>query len=246
MKTNPQEIMAQLENWDDYQIPKTLAKRNDFKNPNKLFLLIGSLAVAILMGILIGFLFLKGMLSIYIVLFLGVLIGILYNFVAQKSNILNFKYLMLVSIIIAVLTLFFSEYFIYQSIGTLDAEGIPISFIEFFKYRFDVGLEFDEQTMSSSNGTLFLIIGWVVFLILSFFMTYSMLSRSIALSTSNGVPEEVKEFTLYNIQKDKSDAQIRAALSEKGWTNPEDQNVALASAKMFLKWAKFAHKLTKR
>ncbi len=246
MKTNPQEIMAQLENWDDYQIPKTLEKRNDFKNPNKIFLLIGSLAIAILMGILIGFLFLKEMLSIFIVLSLGVLIGILYDFVAKKSNILNFKYLMFVSVITAILALFFSEYFIYQSIGTVDTSGTAIPFTEFFKYRFDVGLEFEEQTMSSGNGTLFLIIGWLVFLILSFFMTYSMLGRTVALSKSNGVPETVKEFVLYNIQKGASDTQIKTALSEKGWTNLEDQNVALASAKRFLKWAKFAHTLTKR
>ncbi len=240
MKKDTNKILTEANIWDDYKIPNTLTKRTDYKQGNKSVLILGYFLMALIMGLVTALLFYKDILNIYLILVLGLFTAILFSFVTNKSNVTNLKTILMYTIVFAILSIVFSEYFYYYFTKPMLVNNQLVSFKDFFKVRFEQGLALGNIT----SGSKYILLGvWIYQILIAIFLNYTICVRSFGISLKNGVPEEVKEYVLYLFHNNTSEVEIRTQLSKKGWVLKEDQDAALASAKAFKKFIKLTKKL---
>lgn len=235
--------------WENYLLPESLPKREAYSQSKIWLPIVGGIIIALIVGYTLAFIMVKELYYILpVIIFTGLIIAGLFDFVVKKSNCINIKYLLLILSSVVISTVFFSEYFFFKlliaqfdtSIDLADANIDPVSFIDFFKMRFNDGLEMTDVSGSSGLGSIILIMSWVGILATAWFVTWTALVKSLAFNNEKtyGVPNEVVDFALYHIEKGESEDQVRIKLSEKGWSIKEDQDAVLDFTHSFFRWKK--------
>ncbi|MCF6297690.1 MAG: transposase [Flavobacteriaceae bacterium] len=227
--------------WKNYLTPKSLPRRETYSQPKMWLPIIGGIVISLIVGYGLAFIMASNFFYIVpIILVTGLIVAVLYGFIVEKSNCINFKFLLIVLFGIVLLSFLFGEYFYYE----LPKYDSSVSFLNFFKSRFNVGMQLDDGA-GAGSGTVILITIWVGILASAFFISWLMLVRLLRF-LNNGVPEEVLEFGLYHLNDGKSKDQIRIELSQKRWNSKEDQDAVFNATSSFLRWVKFMKTMAKR
>lgn len=226
------EALAELEkqvektnNWDDYEIPKSLPQPKEIKEPKLWIPIAGGLITALLLGYVVAFLSLKG---IYIIGLFEVGVAVVMGFVLKQliklSNYTFYDHLHYLLIGMILITYISNQYFQYQII--LNENNYRLfSFLEFMRARFDAGL-----TIKSLNtGWIGLLISWVLQLVITYFVGILRLSSSLISYSLERVPIEVVDFAYYHFVKEKTEDQVRAELAKMGWDKTQDQDEVFES-----------------
>ncbi|WP_026955671.1 hypothetical protein [Algoriphagus vanfongensis] len=226
------EALAELEkevertnNWDDYEIPESLPKPKERKEPKAWITILGGLVTALLLGYVVAFLSIKG---IYIIgLFevgVALAIGFTLKYLIKVSNYTNYDILNYLLIGMIVLVYVSNQYFQYQIILS-ENNYEPIGFFEFIKLRLEAGL-----TIKSLNtGWIGLVISWIFQLGITYSIGILQLVSKLTSYQLERVPMEVVDFAFYHFVKEKTENQVRSELSKMGWTEEQDQNEVFES-----------------
>lgn len=212
-------------NWDDYVIPATLPLPGKYRKPKLAIPIVGMLLTALTLGFILAILSVKG---IYVVFLFESLIAIALTIVLKLwikwSNVTNFqllKYILFGAVFITFLSNEVFQYFIrIQEVGMQD-----MTFLGFISLKLSYGLEFK----TSNLGALGWIILWIVQLGLTGLICWLRLFGLVTNYQLSKIPVEVFEFTAYMFVKGKEEWEVRAALSEYGWTDEEQQNEVFES-----------------
>jgi len=212
-------------NWDDYEIPKSLPQPKKIKEPQLLIPVIGGLFAALLLGFVIAFISVKG---IYIIVLFEVGVAIVMGFVLKqlikKSNYTSYDHLHYLLIGMILITYISNQYFQYQIILN-ENKFQPFSFLEFMHARFEAGLTIKKL----NTGWIGLLISWGLQLVITYFVGLLRLSSSIISYSIERVPIEVVDFAYYYFVKKKTEDQVRDELSKMGWTKKQDQEEVFQS-----------------
>jgi hypothetical protein len=212
-------------NWDDYEIPESLPKPKERKEPKLWIPIVGGLLTALLLGYVVAFLSVK---VFYIIgLFeVGVAyaIGHAMKLLIKASNYTNYDILNYSLIGMVVLVYVSNQYFQYQIILS-ENNYEPIGFFEFIKLRLEAGL-----TIKSLNtGWIGLVISWIFQLGFTYAIGMLRLASNLTAYQLERVPMEVVDFAFYHFVKEKTENQVRSELSKMGWTEEHDQNEVFES-----------------
>ena len=127
-------------NWDDYEIPKSLPQPKNQKEPQLWIPIIGGIITALLLGFVIAFLSIKG---IYIIGLFEVGVAFSMGFILKQlikiSNYTFYDYLHYLLIGMILITYISNQYFQYQIIIN-ENNFQSFSFWQFMQARFEVGL----------------------------------------------------------------------------------------------------------
>jgi len=231
-KEYDREALAELEqeventnNWDDYEIPKSLPQPKKRKEPQFWIPIVGGIITALLLGFVVAFLSVEG---IYIIGLFEVGVAIAMGFVLKQlikiSNYTfydNLHYLLIGMILITYIS---NQYFQYQII--LNENNFqPFSFWEFMQARFEAGLTIKKL----NTGWIGLLISWVLQLVITYFVGILRLSSSLISYSLERVPMEVVDFAYYHFVKEKTEDQVREELSKMGWSEKQDQEEVFES-----------------
>lgn len=217
---NLEEEIEKENNWDDYEVPKSLPLPKNLKKPDiKIPILIG-LLTSLILGFLIAFISFKGF---YIIGLVEIIAAIIIGFALKKAiklsnytNYFSLNYLLISMIVITYLSNLFFQYHLILNSGNYDAIG----FVKFIQLLLQNGL-----TVKSMNlGKVGLILSWIFQLICTYFLGVFKLSTSLTQYIIDKIPNEVIEFTTYHFIKEKSIDQVREELAKMGWNKAEDQN----------------------
>jgi len=226
------ESLAELEkevektnNWDDYVIPESLPQPKERKEPQFWIPIIGGIIIALLLGLIVAFLSVKG---IYIIgLFevgVAIAIGFSLKYLVKFSNYTNYEKLNYVLIGMVIITYVSNQYFQYQIILN-ENNYEPIGFIEFIKLRLKGGL-----TIKSLNtGWIGLVISWIFQLGFTYAIGMLRLASSLTAYQLERIPMEVVNFAFFHFVKEKTEDQVRTELSKMGWTESHDQDEVFES-----------------
>lgn len=214
-----------INNWDEYEIPKTLPKPKRYKEPNIFIPVAGGFISSLLLGLLIAFL------TINFGYFIGAfevgvafILGFVFTELIKLSNYTNYKVLQIIFIITVILIYVSNQYFQYQII--LSENDVPsIGFIKFLEFRIEAGLSIKNLEL----GSIGLIISWFAQLFITYFVGMLRLGLALSAYQIDRIPEEVLEFTMYHFVKGKSEQEVRYELSKMGWQHKELQDEVLAS-----------------
>lgn len=215
------EIETEKENnLENYEIPETLEQAKARKIPQVWIPILGAFSIALLLGLFIAFLSLKG---VYIFVLFEILvafaIGYGLKYLIKWSNYTNFKTLNYILIAMVALIYVSNEYFQYQIIINENSYE-AISFIEFLKLRLEAGLVLKKI----NTGWLGLVISWLFQLGFTYVVAVSRLTINLTNYLFKRIPKEVIDFAIYHFVKEKTEHQVRAELSKKGWKEKIDQD----------------------
>lgn len=217
---NLEKEVEKANNWDDYEIPKSLPQPKEYKKGQFAIPVVGGLIVSLLIGAILAFLSVKG---IYIIgLFEGgvaFLLGFVFKHLIKASNYTNYDKLnyLLIGMIITIYV--FNQYFQYQIILN-ENNYEPIGFISFIKLRLETGL----TIRTFNTGWIGLIISWIIQLGFTYIIGVLRLSINLTEYQLKRVPMEVVNFAFYYFVKEKTKEQVRAELSKMGWTKKLNQD----------------------
>ncbi|MDR3025886.1 hypothetical protein [Chryseobacterium sp.] len=209
-------------NWDDYVIPETLPQPRPTKTPNITLPIIGGICISLIIGFLVAYLSVKGLYFIGLFEFLvATALVFVMKYLIKFSNYTNINKLLYLLGGMTVLTYVSSEYLQYEII--LNTNNLErIGFWNFLKIQFSNGF-----TVNKINtGWIGWIVIWIVQLGLTGIFIYFRLVVALTKYVLERVPPEVVDFTYYHLIKDKSEEEIRAELSKKGWSDVQHQNEA--------------------
>ena len=206
--------------WDDYIIPETLPKPTKYKNPNFIILLVGGILLSTLLAFILANISISG---IYIIgLFevgVGLCIGVALKYLIKVSNFTDYNKLHKLLIAIVGLTYLLNQYFQYELI--LNENNLErIGFLKFLGYRLENGLIIKEL----NTGWIGLIISWIVQLVLTYYIATMKMINNLNKYQLEKIPIEVVDFAYYHFIKDKTEEQVRAELSSKGWSEQSNQD----------------------
>lgn len=207
-------------NWEDYEVPAELPKPSTYKKPNLELSIVGGLVIAILFGLLVGFLttnftYIIGIYEVGI----GFGMGYLFGQVLKKTNYYDFR---TVNILLAsmILTMFFTNLFTQYSLIITENHITELSFFEFIKIRLEAGLTIDKLNV----GWIGLIISWLLQMIFPYFLAQVKAGMIVMKHEIEKVPEKVLEYTIYLFEIGKQESEVRAELSNKGWKVGAEQD----------------------
>ncbi|MGH1384736.1 hypothetical protein [Kordia sp.] len=206
--------------WEDYEVPSKLPKPGVYKKPNLELSVIGGLIIAIVFGILIAlltqnFTYIIGIYELGI----GFGVGYLLGQVLKKTNYIEFRtlsILLAVMMVLILITNLFTQYLL------ITAEfGISgVSFVEFLKLRFESGLTIRDLNV----GWIGLLVSWLFQIVFPFFIAQAKMAIMVMNNEIKKVPETVLEYTIYLFETGKTESEVRAELSQKGWKKGTDQD----------------------
>jgi len=218
--TELETAFEKLNNWEDYEIPTELPKPKQLSEPNLNLSIAGGLIIAIIIGLLLGFLTVK---FIYIIglyeIGIGIGLGYFLGQVLKKTNYIDFRYIQYIIGAMAIITFLTSQYFQYQLI-TSENNIQGLGFFEFMKIRLENGLIIKK----SKTGWIGLVISWGVQLVISFFVAQAKVAGITMNYMIEKIPNTVIEYTIYLFEMDKSESEVRAELAQKGWNKKTDQD----------------------
>lgn len=207
-------------NWDDYVIPENLPKPEETKKPNFTIPLIGGLLSSILLAFIIAEISIHVIYVIGVFEFLaGLAIAFSLKYLIKTSNFTEFKKLQYLLIAMIILTYTLNQYFQYEII--LNENNYErIGFFEFIKLSLEQGLTIKKV----NTGWIGLLISWILQLVITYYVALSKLVSNIAFYQLDRIPKEVLDFAFYHFIKEKSENEIRNELSQKGWSEKQNQD----------------------
>lgn len=207
-------------NWDDYVIPKDLPKPEEAKKPNFTIPLIGGLVFSTLLAFIIAEISIHVIYVIGVFEFLaGLTIAFSLKYLIKTSNFTEFKKLQYLLIAMIILTYTLNQYFQYEII--LNENNYErIGFLEFIKVSLEQGLTIKKV----NTGWIGLLISWILQLVITYYVALSKLISTIAFYQLDRIPKEVLDFAFYHFIKEKSENEIRNELSQKGWSEKQNQD----------------------
>ena len=226
------EALAELEqeiekinNWSDYEIPESLPKPKNRKEPQLWIPIVGGIITALLLGLTVAFLSLKG---IYIIVLfevgVAIAIGLVLKQLIKLSNYTFYDNLHYLLIGMIVITYVSNQYFQYQIILN-ENDYDPFSFLEFMQLRFGAGLTIKKL----NTGWIGLLISWGLQLVITYFVGVLRLVSNLTAYQLERVPMEVVDFAYYHFVKEKTEDQVRSELSKMGWAEKQDQDEVFES-----------------
>ncbi len=207
-------------NWDDYLIPETLPQPRSVRTPNIMIPVIGGICSALIIGFLFALLSMKGLYFIGLFEFLvAAALVFTMKYIIRFSNYTDLTKLLYLLGGMILLTYVSNEYFQYEII--LNTNNLErIGFWNFLKIRFLHGFTVNKINL----GWIGWIIIWIVQLGLTGLFVYFRLVSALTKYVIERVPAEVVDFAFYHVVKNKSEEEIRAELSSKGWSQVQSQN----------------------
>ncbi|WP_299685670.1 hypothetical protein [uncultured Dokdonia sp.] len=207
-------------NWADYEIPPILPKPKPSKKPNLTLTLLGGILISIIIGLTVGFLTQTFVYFIGVYeLIIGLVIGYLFSNILKETNYVDYSRIQIMIGGIAIGVFLISLYTQYYIIIT-EERLLGITFFEFIKLRVESGL----MIKTLNTGPLGLILSWILQITLPFFIAQSKVAINLMSYSIEKIPEKVMEYAVYLLENNKSESEIRAELSAKGWNKKEDQD----------------------
>ncbi len=214
-----------VNNWDDYEIPKTLPRPKKRKKPNVFIPIIGGVFSSLLLGVIIAFLSVDGLYFLFLFeVGVAFILGFIFSELIKLSNYTNYRTLHIVFIVTVLIVYISNQYFQYQ-IVLYRNDGIPFSFIKFLEFRIEAGLAIKNLEL----GPIGLILSWIAQLVITYFIGILRLGLALSAYQIERIPGEVIEFVMYHFVKGKSEQEVRYELGKMGWQNKEHQDEVLAS-----------------
>ncbi|MFD2824454.1 hypothetical protein ACFS5M_12300 [Lacinutrix iliipiscaria] len=216
-------------NWSDYEIPSELPKPKGFVKPNFGLSMAGGFVIAVIFGILIGFLTVN---FIYLIgiyeLGIGFGMGYFIGQVLKKTNYMNFKSIQFI-IGGMVLVMFITNLFTQYQLIITENNISDLGFFEFMKLRLEGGLNIKDL----NTGWIGLTLSWVFQIVFPFILAQAKVAGITINYIIEKIPEKVLEYTIYLFEMGKSESEVRAELAQKGWNKKSDQDdVILAIAEI--------------
>lgn len=217
------EIQTEYEkenSWEDYEVPTELPKPGIYKKPNLVLSIVGGLIIAILSGMFIAlltrnFTYIIGVYELGI----GLGVGYLLGQILKKTNYIEFRMisiLLAVMMILILITNLFTQYLLIIT----EANISGLSFVEFLKLRFESGLTIKDLNV----GWIGLLLSWLFQIVFPFFVAQAKMAIIVMNNEIKKVPETVLEYTIYLFETGKTESEVRAELSQKGWKKGADQD----------------------
>lgn len=207
-------------NWADYEIPSELPKPKEFIKPNLPLSIIGALIISVLFGLLVAFFTVNFTYFIGVYeLLIGFGIGYLLGQVLKKTNFIEFRPIQFIiggMMIVMFLTNQFTQYQLIIPENNISELG----FLEYMKMRFENGLTIDDL----NTGWIGLTLSWVFQMVFPYFLAVGKVAGITANYIIKKIPEKVLEYTIYLFDMEKSESEVRAELSRKGWNKKSDQD----------------------
>lgn len=207
-------------NWDNYIEPENLPKPNMTKKRNFAIPLAGGFITSILLAFIIAEIAFNLIYVIVLFEFLTALaIGFSLKYLIAVSNFTETRKLKCLLFGMVMLIFVLCQYFEYEmSLTGCTDEGL--SFYKYIVLRFKQGLIIN----SINAGWIGLIGSWIVQIACTYYMGVIILISGISKHQLSRVPREVIDFALYHQVKGKSEKEVRIELSQKGWTEKENQD----------------------
>lgn len=208
-------------NWEYYDIPKTLPQPHNSSDPNLKTAIISSFFIAIAIGLILGLLthIFRHVIGIY-ELGIGLFIGYLLGKTLTKTNIIDYNHSKLFILGILVLGLLTSLYTQYVMIN-YENNNENFSYINYLIIRFGTGLELSDNL---NTGWIGYIILWSLHIGFAYYIALHRVTLMIVDFVINRVPVQVIDYTIYLLEKDNSLSEVRLLLAEKGWEKASDQD----------------------
>lgn len=207
-------------NWADYEVPNELPKPKEFGEPNLTLTIIGALTIAILFGLLIAFLTVNFTYFIGVYeLGIGIGIGYFFGQVLKKSNFIEFRPIQFIvggMMIVMFITSQFTQYQLIISENNI----FELGFFQFMKMRFEQGLSIKDL----NTGWIGLTLSWIFQMVFPYFLAIGKIAGITANYIIEKIPEKVLEYTIYLFDMQKTESEVRAELSQKGWNKRSDQD----------------------
>ncbi|WP_289056132.1 hypothetical protein [Carboxylicivirga marina] len=207
------------DNWDDYVIPEKLTPPLKYKEPFIPSLIIGYLLLALGLGYIISLLSLNGL---YVLFLFEVLVGLILAYslkiflpLSGYTDFKNIKMIILGSIILLFLSNQFFQFLHFQK------EYTELTFGTFISERLKQGF----LLKGINIGTVGQIAIWVFQIGFSYLIAYINVLKIIIGYTIDRVPDDVINFAIYNMAKNKTESEIKIELSKKGWKNEIEHEV---------------------
>lgn len=220
-KLNELETEFEKQNsWVDYEVPSKLPKPKKFGKPNLILTIIGGLIIAILFGILIGFLTIE--FTYFIGLYelgIGIGIGYLFGLVLRQTNYIEFRPIQFIIAGMMVI-LFFTNLYTQYYLVSIENNMITFNFIEFMRFRWEVGLKIKKL----ETGSVGLLLFWIFQIVFPFFLAEVKIAGITMNYMIEKIPKKVLEYTIYLFDIGMQVSEVRAELSQKGWNKESDQN----------------------
>ncbi len=207
------------DNWDDYVVPETLSAPKKYREPIVTIPIIGYFLLSIILGYVISFLSVS---SVYVIGLFEVVVGFILAYSLRVfmtlSNYTHYKNLLTIIFISIVLTYFSSQYFQFLH---FKKEYSDLTFMIFMSERLKHGFMFKALNL----GTIGLIVFWIVQVGLTFLVAFLQCFKVIMNYSVDRVPDDVINYVMFLMAKDKQEREIKTELSKKGWKADLEQNV---------------------
>ncbi|MCT4636354.1 MAG: hypothetical protein N4A72_01485 [Bacteroidales bacterium] len=206
--------------WSDYSIPEKLPAPIPIRKPTITIPIIGGLLTATILAFIYAKLVFN---NLYIIGLYEIVIAFVFGFVmrrmVRKGNYIIFRGIKIIIICSVISTFLLShlfQYFFAISSDTIDSIG----FLNYMYEKISFGLVIKDFNI----GTIGLIVSWIVQIILIYFLSALRTYKAIIGHTASRVPGEVIVFTMYLLNKGKSDEEIKDELAKYGWTDEYQVN----------------------
>ncbi len=214
------------DNWEDYVVPASLPPPAKLKEPNIFVLVSGSLLLSVVLAYSLAFITLQA--KAYIIgvfeLGIGLAIGYAFKWLIRWSNYLYGQRLLIIAGVIIVLVYSGNQYFQYHII--ISEEQITgFSFIDFIKWKFENGLQLEKMNL----GWIGLVVAFILQLVITYVIVFMRVYSHINNYLLEKIPTEVIDYVYYLHVKNKTEVQIRAELSAKGWVQERDQDLVFGT-----------------
>jgi len=228
-----------VSNWDDYEIPDTLPAPIKRRKSNFVIPLIGGIIIALILGLLLAFVSIKGGYVIGLFEFIiAFIVGFSLKYLIKTGNYTDYDNLQKLLIGMVAIIFLSNQFFqYYMIVNANDLEGV--GFVDFMKLRIEQGLKLKDI----DTGWIGLILSWAFQIWFIYILGTLNLSNHLIKYQLERVPEEVSDFAFYHFIKGKTEQQVRTELSKKGWTHKYDQDAvfeAIGAIQYAVDWNRMA------
>ncbi|MGY6650361.1 hypothetical protein [Wenyingzhuangia sp. IMCC45574] len=211
-------------NWDDYEVPKTLPLPTILKEPK----IILPIVFGVLSAIILGGLFAVITRFIYFVFLFEIGLGVVLAYILSQgiklgnyTNYISARVIMGLSVIGIVVLNQYIQYLIIMYENSISIFDLP--FIRFMEIRLEEGFVLKNTNLGW--------IGWIGVIVLQLVVVYYVawlrLVYYIVEFQLKRVPEEVVEFAMYHFVKGKRETEVKRELSLKGWSDTKAQEYVM-------------------
>ncbi|GEM_PF-6917679 len=201
--------------WSQYIVPNQLPKPIPIRKPTILAPITGGIITSVILSFIMAQLVFNGQ---YIIGLYEIIIAFAFGFImrrmVRKGNYIIFRDIKIVIACSIILTFLLNQLFQYifaVYYGTIEAIG----FLSYMHKKISFGL----VIKGFNSGMIGLIASWILQIIATYFLAALRTYKAIISHTASRVPSEVIVFTMYLLNKGKSEDEIKVELAKYGWTD---------------------------